>query len=456
MSLKYSVWIAPTCWLLVWKGLKPNTPEVWSSWWGGISRGTTSACRGEDSDFRGYSSRVSRGLEPQGAGSCWCPVGYSHSPLVTVMSYSPILPEGAARWFRKVACFTCLLKNKTWPLGRVRALMWQNWPLSCNFLCLCNLALQFVLAHLSGSLRGSEDGNLKGENDLHFFRLQLKSVYWLNSQTSNRSAGPRAQAVWQGCTFFGGDSNDTFGLALLPDDGDEMSWLPHWFLSHEQHKLLTREPCCIGFRDLCPKPVVKVLSHGRRVIASFLGWDLEVPLLCSLHEEQVFSGRSLWLGLGRKNYVLVEAWSGLRVCMDFAWVPSLLSRKRGRNGTGSGFHFAPLPPTDAERAHRRECVLCILPCLRVPGAYIVFLWHQESQWAEGTDYRVNFQDPLPEAPRLNILLGLECVGRAGPPLDTLRNALSVSWWRGCWNLRGKHIAFQTFLLQPLDCIPWFF
>lgn len=34
-----------------------------------------------------------------------------------------------------------------------------------------------------------------------------------------------------------GSSDDTFGLALLPDDQDEMSWLPDWFLSREQHKL---------------------------------------------------------------------------------------------------------------------------------------------------------------------------------------------------------------------------
>lgn len=33
---------------------------------------------------------------------------------------------------------------------------------------------------------------------------------------------------------------------------------------------LTQEPG-IGFRDLWPKPMVKVLSHDRRVIASFLG-----------------------------------------------------------------------------------------------------------------------------------------------------------------------------------------
>lgn len=34
-----------------------------------------------------------------------------------------------------------------------------------------------------------------------------------------------------------GSSSDTSGLALLPDDGDEMSWLSDWFLSREQHTL---------------------------------------------------------------------------------------------------------------------------------------------------------------------------------------------------------------------------
>lgn len=32
------------------------------------------------------------------------------------------------------------------------------------------------------------------------------------------------------------------------------------------------------------------------------------------------------------------------------------------------------------------------------GAQIVFLFPQESQWAEGTDCRVTFQEPLPEVP----------------------------------------------------------
>lgn len=34
-----------------------------------------------------------------------------------------------------------------------------------------------------------------------------------------------------------GSSDDTLGLALLPDAQDEMSWLPDWFLSREHHQL---------------------------------------------------------------------------------------------------------------------------------------------------------------------------------------------------------------------------
>lgn len=129
----------------------------------------------------------------------------------------------------------------------------EEWELWCDqtghwvvasYVCVTP-PLNSCLYNLSGSLRGTEENNLNGGwgrwggvgNDLHFFQLQLKFVYWLNSQTSNRSPGPRAQAAGKAVLSLVESSSDTFGLALLPDDRDEMSWLPDWFLSREQHTL---------------------------------------------------------------------------------------------------------------------------------------------------------------------------------------------------------------------------
>lgn len=60
---------------------------------------------------------------------------------------------------------------------------------------------------------------------------------------------------------------------------------------------LTQELCYIGFRDLCPKPMVKVLSHDRTVIASFLGWNLEVSSFALYMRERVFLAGVCDLGL---------------------------------------------------------------------------------------------------------------------------------------------------------------
>lgn len=66
ISLPFSVWIAPKCWLVVWEDLKAHVPEVWSWQRGGGLGGTTAACRIEDADFRGPNGGVSRGLEHVG------------------------------------------------------------------------------------------------------------------------------------------------------------------------------------------------------------------------------------------------------------------------------------------------------------------------------------------------------------------------------------------------------
>lgn len=63
ISLPFSVWIAPKCWLVVWEGLKAHVPEVWSLRQGGVLGGTTAAYCGEDADFRGPFGGVSRGPE---------------------------------------------------------------------------------------------------------------------------------------------------------------------------------------------------------------------------------------------------------------------------------------------------------------------------------------------------------------------------------------------------------
>lgn len=62
-----------------------------------------------------------------------------------------------------------------------------------------------------------------------------------------------------------GSSDDTFGLALLPDDHDERCLgFQTGFCHVNNTNFLTRELCCVGFRDLGPKPMVKELSHDRR------------------------------------------------------------------------------------------------------------------------------------------------------------------------------------------------
>lgn len=96
--------------------------------------------------------------------------------------------------------------------------------------------------------------------------------------THSRATGQLAQGhrpfVWKGDAFFGGSSNDIFGLALLPDDRDEMSWFLDWFLSCDQPRLLTQGLCYGSLRDLCLQFRVKALSHDRKKCCQ--GKDLEV------------------------------------------------------------------------------------------------------------------------------------------------------------------------------------
>lgn len=183
------------------------------------------------------------------------------------------------------------------------------------------------------------------------------------------------------------------------------------------------------------------------------------------------------------DYVLVEAWSGLRVYMHFIWVPSSLISGGSREGRGlvlaSTLRAPPPPPQWCRQTQRRECALLLLCCLhsgagsvfRVAEAYLN-VWILVSPSMVGcphcfplvSEKSLGWEDWLlgefpgatPRSALLEHPFGTKRVGRAVPPLDSLRNALSVSWWRGCWNLRGKHIPFQTFLLQPLDCNPSFF
>ena len=89
------------------------------------------------------------------------------------------------------------------------------------------------------------------------------------------------------------------------------------------------------------------------------------------------------------------------------------------------------------------------------GALIVLLLSQKSHWVERTDCWVNFQEPSKKWPIRTSFWDHVC-GKGCPSTGHTRNALSVSWCRGCWNLQGKHILFQRFLLQPLDCISLFF
>lgn len=67
-----------------------------------------------------------------------------------------------------------------------------------------------------------------------------------------------------------GCSKDTLDLAPLPDDLDEMSWLPHSGFCHvNSTNFLTQEPCYIGFRDLYPKPMVMVLRDTEQLLPAF-------------------------------------------------------------------------------------------------------------------------------------------------------------------------------------------
>ena len=97
--------------------------------------------------------------------------------------------------------------------------------------------------------------------------------------------------------------------------------------------------------------------------------------------------------------------------------------------------------------------ILVSPSRRV--ALIVLLLSQKSHWVERTECWVNFQEPSKKWP-IRTPFWYQVCGKGCPSTGHTRNTLSVSWCRGCWNLQGKHILFQRFLLQPLDCLSLFF
>lgn len=185
----------------------------------------------------------------------------------------------------------------------------------------------------------------------------------------------------------------------------------------------------------------------RTVVASFLGSKLGGPLLCCLH---VGWGIVFLVGLGKG--LLITRW--LRPGLAWGYTqtspgcpPPLSREKVGKEVGSSGFHSVSPAYAEAERADRsRKCF---------QGAngffehlHIGFPVHRcfhcfllASEKLLGLEDRLLGEVPgaTPRSALLEHPFGTKCMGRAVPPLTHwLRNALSVSWWRGCWNLQGKH------------------
>lgn len=80
----------------------------------------------------------------------------------------------------------------------------------------------------------------------------------------------------------------------------------------------------------------------------------------------MFSGGSLtWAWRKTVNYVLVEAWSGLRVCLGFTCFLPLLSREEvGKEEAWFWLPLCPPPPTLMQGGQRREWALLLLACFR--------------------------------------------------------------------------------------------
>lgn len=168
----------------------------------------------------------------------------------------------------------------------------EEWELWCettghwvvaSYVCII-LPLNLSLYNMSGSFRGTEDRNLKVENSLHFFSASCKFVYWPNSQTSQQVGRPKGTGCLARLCFLWWGAPMT--LLVWPFSQRIKTRCPGFqtgFCHVNNTSLLTHEPGCIGFRDLCPQLMVKVLSHDRTVIASFLGWNLEVHLSFALY-----------------------------------------------------------------------------------------------------------------------------------------------------------------------------
>ena len=128
--------------------------------------------------------------------------------------------------------------------------------------------------------------------------------------------------------------------------------------------LLTREPGCIGFRDLCPQLMVKVLSHDSTVIASFLGWNLEVHLSFALYMKggAMFSGRSLTWACKDD---LIMCWLRLGLAWGCAWTSlgflhPLSGEEVGKEWDKFWLLLCAHPlPTPTWSGHRGGRVLCI-------------------------------------------------------------------------------------------------
>ena len=180
------------------------------------------------------------------------------------------------------------------------------------------------------------------------------------------------------------------------------------------------------------------------------------------------------------DYVLVEAWSGLRVCMHFIWVPSSLISGGSREGRGlvlaSTLHAPRLHW--CRQTQRRECALLLLCCVhsgagsvfRVPEAYLnVWILVSPSMVRCPHCFPLVSEKPLgwedwllsefpgatPRSALLEHPFGTKCVGRAVPPLDSLTEKRPFCFlMERMLKLRGKthsvsDVSPTTFRLQPI-------
>lgn len=196
-----------------------------------------------------------------------------------------------------------------------------------------------------------------------------------------------------------------------------MSWLPDSGFCHvSSTNFLTGELCYIVFRDLYPKPIVKVSSHGtQQLLPGFwvniwrcpcllFTWGVGTGFLAGVHG----------LGLEKDlNYVLVDAWSGWECLWSACGLLSPWPREEiGKAGLWICARAYPKP----SRQRSSQCFQ------GAGGFFWVFaVWFLASEKLLSWENWLlsEFPRAIPRGALWEHPLGTKHVGRAVPPLDTL-------------------------------------